>query len=101
MAIPTIQINDLDGQTSPRLRMAEAEFDEFVKTCDENFWVEWVDGEVIMAPPASARHVLLVGFIYFLMKAYVARHELGACPSGRTRRWRKSQRSSTRASRSR
>ncbi|MDE0459896.1 MAG: hypothetical protein OXI15_21610 [Chromatiales bacterium] len=29
---------------------------EFLDWCDEDMLAEWVDGEVIMAPPASAVH---------------------------------------------
>ncbi len=77
MSIPHIEITDLDRKPLPRLRMSEEEFDEFIKQCDENFWVEWVDGEVIMAPPASAAHVRLVRFILTVMTIFVEQHKLG------------------------
>ena len=36
---------------------------EFLEWCDEDTLAEWVDGEVIMASPASAVHQILVGFL--------------------------------------
>lgn len=64
--IPNI---DLDQRPLPRLRMSEAE--------DENFGAEWVDGAVIMTPPASERHVAILGFVHFLMTACAARYQSG------------------------
>lgn len=38
---------------------------------------EWVNGEVVMAPPASARHQDIVGFIANLIRPYVESRNLG------------------------
>ena len=50
---------------------------EFLDWCDEDTLAEWVDGEVIMASPASAVHQTLVGFLLSILEIYVEQRELG------------------------
>ena len=50
---------------------------EFLEWCDEDALAEWVDGEVIMASPASAVHQILVGFLLKVLDTYAEQHELG------------------------
>ena len=50
---------------------------EFLDWCDEDTRAEWVDGEVIMASPASAVHQTLVGFLLNILEIYVEQRELG------------------------
>ena len=75
--IPDLAEIDLDTQPPPRLRMSEAEFDAFVHQCDENVGLEWVDGEVIMTPPASAKHVALAGLILQLLGIFARQRNAG------------------------
>lgn len=50
---------------------------EFLDWCDKDTRAEWVDGEVIMASPASLAHQILVGFLLKILDTYVEQRELG------------------------
>ena len=50
---------------------------EFLDWCDEDTLAEWVDGEVIMASPASATHQTLVGFLLKVLDTYAEQRDLG------------------------
>ena len=50
---------------------------EFLDWCDEDTRAEWVDGEVIIVPPASLAHQTLVGFLLKVLGTYVEQRELG------------------------
>jgi Uma2 family endonuclease len=52
-------------------------YDEFLAWADEDTRAEWVDGEVIVFMPSTIRHLLLVGFLFRLLSAYVERTRLG------------------------
>ena len=52
-------------------------YEEFLDWCDEDTLAEWVDGEVIMASPASAVHQTLVGFLLKILDTYAEQRELG------------------------
>ena len=52
-------------------------YEEFLDWCDEDTLAEWVDGEVIMASPASAVHQTLVGFLLYFLGTYAEQRELG------------------------
>ena len=65
----------LNIESGPTHRMTE---EEFVAWVDEDTPAEWVDGEVIMASPASAKHVDLVGFLNTVMRIFVSQRNLGA-----------------------
>ena len=58
----------------PRQHMTET---EFVAWCDEDTHAEWIDGEVIVASPASATHVRLVKFLLQVLDGFVRLHHLG------------------------
>ena len=58
----------------PAQRLTE---EEFVQWCDEDTRAEWVDGEVIVASPASYRHVDLAGFLVTVMRLLVTHRDLG------------------------
>jgi Uma2 family endonuclease len=51
--------------------------EEFVAWCDEDIKAEWVDGEVIVHSPASARHVRLAKFLLQVLDRVVTHHDLG------------------------
>jgi Uma2 family endonuclease len=59
--------------TAP-LRMTE---EEFVVWCDEDTKAEWIDGEVIMPPPANLQHVDLAGFLNFVLRGFATARGLG------------------------
>ncbi|MBI4504195.1 MAG: Uma2 family endonuclease [Chloroflexi bacterium] len=52
-------------------------FEEFLAWCDEDTWAEWVDGEVVVVSPASARHQDLVWFLGLVLGLWVRRRGLG------------------------
>ena len=62
------------AHTQPSQKMS---YEEFLDWCDEDTLAEWVDGEVIMASPASNIHQSLAGFLLHILDIYVEQHELG------------------------
>ena len=52
-------------------------YEEFLTWCDEDTWAEWVDGEVVVLSPASARHQQLVDFLVQTLGVYVQAKGLG------------------------
>ena len=52
-------------------------YEEFLDWCDEDTLAEWVDGEVIMASPASLAHQTLVGFLLKILDTYAEQRDLG------------------------
>ena len=52
-------------------------YTEFLTWADEDTLAEWVDGEVIMTSPASARHQDIVRFLIAVLSAVVEEHTLG------------------------
>ena len=42
-------------------------YEEFLEWCDEDTYAEWVDGEVILMSPVSARHQLVATFLAALL----------------------------------
>jgi Uma2 family endonuclease len=56
------------------LRMTE---EEFVAWCDEDTKAEWVDGEIIMPPPANLQHVDLAGFLLIVVRLFATHRGLG------------------------
>src|SRR5437879_3801157 len=51
--------------------------EEFVAWCDEDTRAEWVDGEVVVRSPASARHSDIVGFLCVVLRCFSAARDLG------------------------
>jgi Uma2 family endonuclease len=60
--------------TSPP-RMTE---EEFVAWCDEDTKAEWVDGKIIVPPPANLQHVDLAGFLNCILRGFATSRSLGA-----------------------
>ena len=59
----------------PKSSMTE---DEFVAwSFKENVRAEWIDGEVNIMSPSNLEHVELFGFLNFVLRGYVERHDLG------------------------
>jgi Uma2 family endonuclease len=52
-------------------------YEEFLDWADEDSRAEWVDGRVVVASPASARHQNMVGFVYRIVARYVELRGLG------------------------
>lgn len=52
-------------------------YEEFLSWADEDTLAEWVNGEVVMAGPASKRHQMICDFLMTVISLYVERHHLG------------------------
>jgi Uma2 family endonuclease len=52
-------------------------YEEFLAWADEDTLAEWVDGDVIMASPASFEHQQIVRLLVSTMGAFVEAHQLG------------------------
>jgi len=52
-------------------------YEEFLDWVDEDALAEWVDGEIIMATPASIRHQDIAKFLLRLLDQYVEINDLG------------------------
>lgn len=52
-------------------------YEEFLAWADEDTLAEWVDGEVVMASPASDRHQDLARFLTVGLSSFVEVHDLG------------------------
>jgi Uma2 family endonuclease len=59
------------------MRHARMSYEDFLEWADEDTLAEWVDGEVIMASPASLGHQRIVGFLGGVLAQYVAFRDLG------------------------
>lgn len=58
-------------------QIAKLTYEEFLDWADEDTLAEWVDGEVVMASPASERHQDIVRFLITLLSGYVEFRDLG------------------------
>ncbi len=61
----------------PPYPKAKISYEEFLEWLDEDILAEWVDGEVIMASPASKMHQDIVFFIGKLVDIFVRYKKLG------------------------
>ena len=52
-------------------------YTEFLDWCDEDTRAKWVDGEAIMASPASLGHQTLVDFLLNILEIHAEQRELG------------------------
>ena len=52
-------------------------YEEFLELCDEDTLAEWVNGEIIMASPASLLHQELIGFLWEILNIFVKYNNLG------------------------
>ncbi len=57
-------------------------FEEYLDWLDEDTWAEWVDGEIIMASPASDHHQDIDDFLISILRPYIEAHQLGWLRSG-------------------
>ncbi|HEY3231525.1 MAG TPA: Uma2 family endonuclease [Roseiflexaceae bacterium] len=53
-------------------------FEEFLEWCDDETHAEWVDGEIMMAPPPNTEHQMIRDFLVKILGVYVEARELGA-----------------------
>lgn len=67
---------DFSGNVSSRAVMTEGDFVAWSKA-HEKIHAEWINGEVILMSPVSARHVLLFVWLLNLLDSYVRRRGLG------------------------
>jgi len=56
-------------------------FEDFLMWCDDEISAEWVDGEVVMAPPPNTEHQMIRDFLVKIVGVYVEAHDLGAVVS--------------------
>jgi Uma2 family endonuclease len=56
-------------------------YEEFLAWADEDTWAEWVNGEVMILPPASHQHQDLAGFLAALLRHFVEARQLGVVHS--------------------
>ena len=61
--------------------MGKVSFEEFLASCDEDTWAEWVDGRVSVVSPASDRHQDLADFLTAILRIYVESRSLGVVRS--------------------
>jgi Uma2 family endonuclease len=61
--------NSIDGKTKLGYRDFLAHY--------EGTWAEWIDGDIIMVPPASKQHQDIYGFLGSLLRFYVDFRDLG------------------------
>lgn len=52
-------------------------FEDYLAWEGENQSVEWIDGEILIMPPASTQHEDLFVFLSVLLRTYVNKHKLG------------------------
>lgn len=70
----TVKERELPARKAPP---GPVSFEQYLEWLDEDTWAEWVDGEVIMLSPASARHQDLGGFLLNILRIYVEAKDLG------------------------
>jgi Uma2 family endonuclease len=69
---------DFDPPTSYKpLSDRKLSEEEFVAWCDEDVKAEWVDGEVLVAAPATYVHANLTSFLVCVTAMFVEDHDLG------------------------
>lgn len=56
---------------------AKVTFEEYLEWDSESGYVEWVDGEIEIMPSPFLKHQEIVGFLYFVLRAYNAKHAFG------------------------
>jgi Putative restriction endonuclease len=71
----TMPAGTWDVPIPPKSSMTEEEFVAW--SFKENVRAEWIDGEVTIMSPSNLEHVELFGFLNFVLRGYVERHDLG------------------------
>ena len=56
-------------------------YEEFLAWVDEDTLAEWVDGDIIMASPASKRHQDIADFLISILRPFVEARQLGSVVS--------------------
>ena len=67
------ELNYANSKTKPKEKLS---YEDFLAQY-EGTRAEWVDGEIIMVPPASERHQNIIGFLVNLLRPYVESKNLG------------------------
>jgi Uma2 family endonuclease len=52
-------------------------FEEFLEWYSDDIYAEWVDGEIVMAPPPNTEHQMIRDFLVKVVGIYVEAHDLG------------------------
>jgi Uma2 family endonuclease len=79
MSSDTIEANQVGPRVPPP---GPVTFEEYLDWLDEDTWAEWVDGEIIMASPASDHHQDIDDFLISIMRPYIEANQLGWLRSG-------------------
>lgn len=64
-------------ETLPKSAPRKVTFEEYLEWESESGYHEWVDGEIVTMPNPSLKHQQIVGFLYFLLNGFNAKHNLG------------------------
>ena len=59
------------------MKKTKVSYEEFLDHCDEDTLAEWVDGDIIMASPASDRHQDLCSFFDSILRIYAETKKIG------------------------
>jgi len=60
-----------------QLALGKMTYEEFLEWCDEDTWAEWVNGDVIILSPASARHQDISDFLVAILRIFIEARRLG------------------------
>lgn len=78
---PGISPEDLRARVlealQPSDRTRRMTYEQFLAWIDEDTCAEWVDGEVLMASPASDQHQDILRFLTAVLSAFIETHHLG------------------------
>jgi Uma2 family endonuclease len=64
-------------QLSAAQQKGKITYEEFLTWCEEDTLAEWVDGDIVMASPASLRHQVVANFLLRIMGDYAEERGLG------------------------
>lgn len=67
----------IQPSTESRLTHRKASIEEFWALPESMLPVEYINGEIIMAPSPAVAHQAIVGNIYFILRAFVAQEKTG------------------------
>lgn len=74
---PELRLQLLAALSTAPHHVAKLTYEEFLDWADEDTHAEWVDGEVVMPSPVSARHQRIVNCLIELIRRYAALRDLG------------------------
>ena len=69
--------SELDSLSNIAGSREKLRYEDFLAWCDEDTWAEWVDGDIIMVPAASARHQDIGSFLENFLRRHIESQNLG------------------------